>query len=140
MMTNIKKELLDSYSSANYFVYANPTFIMNIGKFSKELNKLLQDLNYLNASFITAFNPYSQNFKLEENRSRNKILESRIQAMQFDYIKGDGRCINSNVVGEESFLIFGISREKASLLGKQSEQNAIVYCEETSIPDLILLR
>tara|TARA_B100000035_G_scaffold311580_1_gene321373 strand:- start:14530 stop:15021 length:492 start_codon:yes stop_codon:yes gene_type:complete len=140
IMSKIKKELLDSYSSANYHVYASSPFIMNIGKFSNELSKLMKDLNFLSASFITAFNPYSQKLDIQENRSRNKVLELKIQAMQFQYIKGDGRCINSKEVGEESFLVFGISKKEATLLGEESEQNAIVFCEGEAIPDLLLLK
>ena len=29
-MSNIKQELLDSYTEANYHVYANPSFILKI--------------------------------------------------------------------------------------------------------------
>ena len=139
-MSNIKQELLDSYTEANYHVYANPSFILKIGQSSKELRKLLTDLNVKFAAFITAFNPYSIELELIENKLRNKNLEEKIKSMQLHYIKGDGRCRKSNEVGEEGFLIFGITRDEASLLGKQSEQNAIVYCEVSSIPDLILLR
>ena len=139
-MSNIKQELLDSYTEANYHVYANPSFILKIGHSSKELRKLLTDLNVKFAAFITAFNPYSIELELIENKLRNKNLEEKIKSMQLHYIKGDGRCRKSNEVGEEGFLIFGITRDEASLLGKQSEQNAIVYCEVSSIPDLILLR
>ena len=139
-MSKIKKELIDSYSSANYFVYADPPFTMNIRKFSNELSKLMKDLNFFSASFITAFNPYSQNLELQDNRSRNKVLELKIQAMQLHYLKGDGRCMDSKKVGEESFLVFGTSKMEAARLGEEFEQNAIVFCERDAIPDLLLLK
>lgn len=139
-MSNINQELLNSYSSASYHIYADPPFILKIGKFSKELNRLMKDLNFLSASFITAFNPYSQKLELHENKSRNKVLELKIQAMQFHYIKGDGRCMNSKEVGEESFLVFGISKKEATCLGEESQQNAIVFCEVEAIPELLLLK
>ena len=139
-MSNIKQELLESYTEANYHVYANPSFILKIGQSSKELRKLLADLNVKFAAFITAFNPYSKELELIENRSRNKILEGKIKSLALYYIKGDGRCGDSGQVGEESFLVFGLSKKQAINLGMESQQNAIVVCEMNAKPSLLLLK
>ena len=140
MTTNIKKELLDSYTAANYHVYAVPSFILKIDILSKELRKLLIELNVKFAAFITAFNPYSQELSLKENRLRNKKLEGKIQSLDLYYIKGDGRCGDSDEVGEESFLVFGLSKIQAINLGKESQQNAIVVCDTNATPSLLLLK
>ena len=139
-MSNIKQELLDSYTEANYHVYADPSFILKIGISSKELSKLLMELNVKFVAFITAFNPYSQELLLKENRLRNKKLEGKIQSLDFYYIKGDGRCGDSGDVGEESFLVFGLSERQAINLGKESQQNAIVVCGMHATPSLLLLK
>ena len=139
-MSNIKQELLDSYTEANYHVYANPSFILKIGQSSKELRKLLTHLNVEFAAFITAFNPYSNELELFENRLRNKKLEGKIQSLALYYIKGDGRCGDSGEVGEESFLVFGLSKKQAIKLGTESQQNAIVVCETNATPSLLLLK
>ena len=139
-MSNIKQELLDSYTEANYHVYANPSFILKIGQSSKELRKLLTDLNVKFAALITAFNPYSKELGLIENRLRNKILEGKIKSLALYYIKGDGRCGDSGEVGEESFLVFGLSKKQAINLGMESQQNAIVVCETNATPSLLLLK
>jgi hypothetical protein len=140
MISNIKQELLDSYATANYHVYADPSFILKIGKTSKELRKLLIDSNVKFAAFITAFNPYSHELQLKENRLRNKKLEEKIQSLDLYYINGDGRCGDSGEVGEESFLVFGLSKKQAINLGKESQQNAIVVCDRNAIPSLLLLK
>ena len=139
-MSNIKQELLDSYTEANYHVYANPSFILKIGQSSKELRKLLTDLNVKYAAFITAFNPYSRELELFENRLRNKKLEEKIQSLALYYIKGDGRCGDSGEVGEESFLVFGLSKKQAINLGMESKQNAIVVSGTNATPSLLLLK
>ena len=140
MTTNINKELLDSYNEANYHVYADPSFIFKIDISSKELRKLLIELNVKFAAFITAFNPYSQELSLKKNRLRNKKLEGKIQSLDLYYIKGDGRCGDSSEVGEESFLVFGLSKKQAINLGKESQQNAIVVCDSNATPSLLLLK
>jgi len=139
-MSNIKQELLDSYTEANYHVYANPSFILKIGQSSKELRKLLTDLNVKYAAFITAFNPYSRELEFIENRLRNKKLEEKIQSLALYYIKGDGRCRDSGEVGEESFLVFGLSKKQAINLGMESKQNAIVVSGTNATPSLLLLK
>ena len=139
-MSNIKQELLDSYTEANYHVYANPSFILKIGQSSKELRKLLTDLNVKFAALITAFNPYSKELGLIENRLRNKILEGKIKSLALYYIKGDGRCGDSGEVGEESFLVFGLSKKQAINLGMESKQNAIVVSGTNATPSLLLLK
>ena len=140
MTTNIQKELLDSYTEANYHVYADPSFILKIDISSKELRILLIELNVKFAAFITAFNPYSQELPLKENRLRNKKLEGKIKSLDLYYIKGDGRCGDSVEVGEESFLVFGLSKKQAINLGKESQQNAIVVCGANATPSLLLLK
>ena len=139
-MSNIKQELLDSYTEANYHVYADPSFILKIDISSKELRKLLIELNVKFAAFITAFNPYSQELPLKENRLRNKKLEGKIKSLDLYYIKGDGRCGDSGEVGEESFLVFGLSKKQAINLGMESQQNAIVVSGKNAIPSLLLLK
>ena len=119
-MSDINQKLLKEYKTADYYIHAEPSFVLRIGISSNELRKLLTDLNVKFAAFITAFNPYSKELEFIENRLRNKSLEEKIKSMQFHYIKGEGRCSKSNEVGEEGFLIFGITRDEASLLGKQS--------------------
>ena len=140
MTTNIQKELLDSYTEANYHVYADPSFILKIDISSKELRILLIELNVKFAAFITAFNPYSQELPLKENRLRNKKLEGKIKSLDLYYIKGDGRCGDSVEVGEESFLVFGLSKKQAINLGMESQQNAIVVSGKNAIPSLLLLK
>ena len=139
-MSGISQKLLKEYKTADYYVFSEPSFILKIGISSKELRKLLIKLNVKFAAFITAFNPYSQELSLKENRLRNKKLEGKIQSLDLYYIKGDGRCGDSGEVGEESFLVFGLSKKQAINLGKESQQNAIVVCGTNATPSLLLLK
>ena len=139
-MSGISQKLLKEYKAADYYVFSEPSFILKIGISSKELRKLLIKLNVKFAAFITAFNPYSQELPLEENRLRNKKLEGKIQSLDLYYIKGDGRCGDSGEVGEESFLVFGLSKKQAINLGKELQQNAIVVCGTNAKPSLLLLK
>ena len=136
----INSDLLQSYKSADYHVDASPSFILKIGIHSAELDSIYNTSHKYTAAFITAFNPYSQELSNQENKDRNYKLEELIQSLHFDYIHGEGKCGNDDWDGEESFLIIGISEEQASEIGKQFEQNAIVWCNKDAIPQLLLLK
>ena len=41
--------------------------------------------------------------------------------------------------GEDSFLVLGISLEAVKTLGRRFGQNAVLWCDATAIPQLILL-
>jgi hypothetical protein len=136
----ITPSLLESYKSANYHVDALPSFILKIGMRSPELESIYKTSHKYTAAFITAFNPYSQELSNQENKDRNHKLEELIQSLHFDYIHGEGKCDDGDWDGEESFLIFGISENQASEIGKEFEQNAIVWCDKDAIPQLVLLK
>lgn len=42
--------------------------------------------------------------------------------------------------GEPSYLVLGLSFETAKELGCKYVQNAIIWCDEKAIPELVLLR
>jgi hypothetical protein len=87
-------------------------------------------------SYYCFFNNYS----LQITKSIIFDLEELIQSLHFDYIHGEGKCGDGDWDGEESFLIFGISENQASEIGKKFEQNAIVWCGKDAIPQLVLLK
>jgi hypothetical protein len=132
--------LIESYKSADYHVDASPSFILKIGMQSPELADVYEKSHKHTAAFITAFNPYSQELSTQENKDRNHKLEELIQSLDFDYIHGEGKCGDGDWDGEKSFLIFGISEKQSSEIGKEFEQNAIVWCDKDAIPQLLLLK
>ena len=136
----ITPPLLESYKSANYHVDGSPSFVLKIGMHSPELESIYKTSHKHTAAFITAFNPYSQELSNKENRDRNHKLEELIQSLDFDYIHGEGKCGDGDWDGEMSFLIFGINENQASEIGKEFEQNAIVWCDKDAIPQLVLLK
>lgn len=141
-MTNatIPQNLLDSYQSAEYHVNAVQPFMLKIGIYSQELKCLLENSKQKCAAFITAYNPGSIELPDEVNKARNQKLEALIQSMGYSYLHGVGKCADDHWVGEASLLILGMDKEAASGIGKQVEQNAIVWCADDAVPQLVLLK
>ena len=138
--TKIDSSLLNEYRAASYHIYSNPPFIFKVGQYSADLKILMNNYKKNTAAFVTAFNPQSKELILKENQIRNRQLEQEIRLLDFFYIKGDGRCNESETVGEESFLIFGITRDQSTYLAMNYDQNAIIWCGEDAKPQLLLVR
>ncbi len=122
----ITKELLDAYLSTVYKVY-NPPMELRIGEYSHEIDSLLQAQGNTSWAFITAFNPYSRFLTDSENERRHEELKSFVN--EYAIYEGEGVGEDKRWKSEKSLLIIGISTEEAMKLGKEFEQNAIVFGE-----------
>ena len=136
----LDQDLISAYKATSFHVKAEPAFTLNIGKVSNELNALFKQNNISNASFITAWNPYSKSLSDEENQARNKELKNELNIRSLKFIDGFGQDPLGQWSGEDSFLVFGIGLEASKKLGNQFEQNAIVWSDKDAVPQLILLR
>ncbi len=79
-------------------------------------------------SLITGQNPFSQPLTEVENAERNQKMRSEIKAREWDY--GDSSGIASDQAWcEDGFVIWDVSVEAVLELGRQFEQNAIIFGE-----------
>ena len=138
--TNISSENLESYTNADYYVYSDPKFILKIGKKNLNLIDLYQKFNASQASFLTAYNPISQEMTFEQNESMNNKLETLLVKMNYPFILAEGVCPESQFPGEKSFLVFGTELLIAKELGNKFQQNAVLWINKDAIPQLILLK
>lgn len=124
------------YLETNYIVdiLSQP---IRINQFNQELNELLKLNDCKTWAYITAYNPFSKIISDNENKLRNKKLESQLS--EFKIYNGRGCGIDGNWPQEESFLILGIARNDAIELGEKFEQNAIVIGSIDAVPELITL-
>ena len=132
--------LIDAYKAADFHVFSGSSFILKKDQYSEELHQIFVENAVQSAAFITANNPYSNELTNEENIDRNKQLENQLKQMDFEYIPGEGRSRKEDWAEEASFLVLGINKMTSCELGKQFEQNAIVWCDKDAVPRLILLR
>ena len=92
------------------------------------------------AAFITAENPYSTQSAAHDNAASQALLKSELAALGATVFEGVGQGDDPNWPGEESYLAVGISRDQACLLGRNYQQNAIVWIGANGTPELVLLR
>jgi hypothetical protein len=84
----------------------------------------LKDLGWKEYFVITAWNPFSEELLLTENRARNIALHEELLEMGAELLKAVGRS-NDWMWLEESFAVKGISQSKMIQMAKKYQQNAI---------------
>lgn len=162
-MSDVSNEKIQAYEQAAYFVLKKHEFDLHPDNidfrvYCKQNNQfidtLLERLQLSSWALVTAWNPESSDtIPMEENKAQNASLICDIQKQQHFHIRyGFGAARNydpqkspseqKDVIWspEESFLILGISRESAIMLGKKYRQNAILFGEKHGLAELVLCR
>jgi len=138
--TDIDSQTLRAYRETEYRVAGEPPFIMRIGEPCPALASLHASLGVACSAFVTACNPHSQRLSPAENTARQEELAGWLKTRDMPSLRGWGAHPDGNWPAEASFLVPGLALETACELGRNFEQNAVVWTDSSSIPELILLR
>ena len=87
---------------------------------------------------VSAVQPDANRTEIE--RKRQEALLAELSRRKLVALRGIGQHPTNAWPGEPSFLVPGVTRRDAQALGRQFEQNAIVWSGRDALPELILLR
>jgi hypothetical protein len=138
--THLDSELIEAYSATEYRVDSDPPLALAVGVASSALKSVYSARRVDSAAFVTAYNPFSQQLSEQQNAFRQEALGAELAKRGLTFIAGVGQHPSGDWPGEPSFLVLGIALEAAKSLGRQFEQNAIIWCGPDAVPILILLR
>jgi hypothetical protein len=136
----VSPELLKAYENTDFCVLEPNKFTLRIGSKSPDLAKMYIEMGVHSAGFLTASNPYSGEVTAEQNKRALNDLSRALSLDGLPTLIAIGVDPSGEWPGEESFLVPGISIERAKMLGAEFEQNAIVWAGPDAVPSLILLR
>jgi uncharacterized protein DUF3293 len=139
--SEISPNLIASYKAADYqAIVHTDAFTLHIDQYSASLHQLLIRSDHQCAVFITAFNPLSQPQNPQKNLTCNAQLRKVLT--QHTHLVFEGASTDPSKLWptEKSYLALGINLKTAMTLGKQFDQNAIVWIDTDAIPRLVLLR
>lgn len=140
-MSRIPADLLAAYLRTEYRASTdNGDVVLRIGEPSMELARLFASTGKSGVAFITAENPFSQALPAEENAARQAALRSDLTALGATIYEGEGRGEDPSWPAEASFLVVGLTRDQACELGRNYQQNAVVWTEFGVATQLELLR
>ena len=142
--TVIYPSLTQAYLATDYGVNADPPFVLKVGAFSEPLAWLLERHHCDCAAYLTACNPFSEDLEAAENALRQAELSRELKERSLRFIEGVGQGSQGEAPeqrpGEASFLVLGLSLEASRALGRKHEQNALIWCGQNAVPQLVLLR
>ena len=136
----IAQSSIQAYLETNYDVHGATPLTLNIGVANAGLAALHTFHSVESSAYVTACNPFSQALDDSVNDARQAVLACELHQHGLTHIKGIGQHPSNDWPGEQSFLVLGLSREDARMLGARHEQNAIVWCDHDAKPELVLLR
>ena len=88
--------------------------------------KQIKNLGWNEYFVITAWNPFSKQLSLDENRRRNSELEQDLLTVNAELLKAIGRSNDWKWV-EESFAVRNMSLSEIVEVAKKYQQNAIFH-------------
>lgn len=141
----IPPDTVQAYRETHYEVQADDTlgnapFMLKIGEYCEALRDVHARRQVDRSAYLTACNPYSEQYDERRNAASQTGLYAEIEERGLRCFPGVGKHPTGPWPGEDSFLVLGLSLEDAKALGRQFEQNAIVWCGADAVPKLILLR
>jgi hypothetical protein len=136
----IDAETLQAYRETNYRVLEGPPMTLHVDAACPELLLLHARYQVSCSAFITACNPLGIRTAAPLNAQRQEVLLAELSRRKVVALRGIGQHPTNQWPGEPSFLVLGVTRRTAQALGRQFEQNALVWAGLAAVPELILLR
>jgi hypothetical protein len=140
----ISDQVIAAYRSANYRVESSgKPFVLRIDRYSEPLSRLFASSGHQCAAFVTAFNPWGEPQGSDANLAASARLLDRLRHLpggEDRVIAGMGCDPRGIWVEEKSFLVLGLELDASKTLGREFDQNAIVWAGTDAISRLVLLR
>ncbi|MEO7539154.1 MAG: DUF3293 domain-containing protein [Pyrinomonadaceae bacterium] len=130
-----RPKLEAAYRLTNYVVDdRGVNFTIRLDGDNVALREFLAGNNAPMWTFLTAYNPFSQTLPDEENNARQSRLMSALYLRDYEYYEGRGIGDDRE---EPSLFVINVGREEAIGLGRQFDQNAILWGESNGKAELI---
>ena len=140
-LSEIPREKYEAYRKAEYrFVYCTKLITVRTGEVSAELLKIYSEISLSSGVFITAYNPFGRRRSTSENDTANKRLLLDLGKLTSYITDGEWVDSSSDWSIEKSFFAFGVSLDTANDLGRQYQQDALVWTGPDAFTHLVLLR
>jgi len=138
--SEIEHDTIQAFMETEYHVFGDSPFVLRIGELNSALAAACKHHGAEFCAYITACNPNCKPLDDEGNAQRHALFRQELKGRSLAFIEGEGRHPSNGWPGEASFLIFGIDLESARYLSRQMQQDAFVWADFDSRPQLILLR
>lgn len=131
--------LVSAYRATGYVAGAGDwRIVLRVGERSEALVRVMVERGVTTAAFITAWNPFSVPQSPVDNEAAQRALVADVAGGGWHAIEGQGSGDDGAWPPEPSLLVLGIDEIAAKALMVRYRQNAIVWCGEDGVPELLL--
>jgi len=138
--SRIDPATVQAYRETEYRVLGTVPAVLCVGVRCADLEVLHRAHQTTCSAFVTACNPLGHIVSDRINARQQQALVEEISRRGLVAIPGIGVHPAGEWRGEPSFLVPGLSRDAAAELGRQFEQNALIWSGADAVPELLLLR
>ena len=129
--------LEEAYHKTTYKIYDRKvSYDLRIDKLNADFQTFCKEKKITSWAVITAYNPYSKPCSSIDNQRNNAALRRVLQSIFLTVLEADGIPDDSNWETEKSYFTYNLPLEQAQKIGRQFQQNAIVYGKEDGIARL----
>ena len=129
----------EQYKEALYQIKNFPDVRIRPGYKNPSIDDLLNKYQVDRGAIITPYNPRSKKLSVEENEAKLLLFKHQILQLGLPYLD----TVSSDEQGdwlEYGVLVMGIDLIKAREIGREYEQNALIYMQSNSAPEVIWIR
>jgi Protein of unknown function (DUF3293) len=139
--TKIPRDLIAAYLRTQYSFEGDAgQVVVRIGELCPVAAHLIKEFKSPGAFYITAYNPGSEPKSNEQNETASKLLRDVLPTQPGYVLAAKGEDPRGEWDAEPGFMVFGLARKDAEVLGERFGQNAIVWIDPSGLPELALLR
>ena len=139
--TRISADKVRAYRATDYRLgHTTQDIVLAPGLRSDRLAELFASKSVTCGAFLTGFNPLGTQNSDTENDQAHAQLVTVLTDLGLEFIEGSGSEEGTHWPAEKSLFALGLSREGATSIGQQFDQDAIVWVGDSAVPELVLLR
>ncbi|AOX99252.1 DUF3293 domain-containing protein [Jeongeupia sp. USM3] len=128
-MDAVERQRLEAAYRATRYVVPALQLGLRIGRRHPDLDAVLQQHGVVAWAFVSAANPRSVALCEHENRARHQNLTDTLAQCGVTWFDGIGEPLDAGWAPESSALVLGVSAERATQLGHDFDQYAVVFGE-----------
>ena len=139
--TRISADKIRAYRATDYRLgHTTQDTVLAPGLRSDRLAELFASKSVTCGAFLTAFNPLGTHRSDTENDEAHAELTKTLAHLGLESIEGSGSEVGTQWPAEKSLFALGLNRKDAIAIGRQFDQDAIVWVGDSAVPELVLLR
>ena len=139
--TTIAADKVRAYRATDYRLgHTTQDIVLAPGLRSDRLAELFASKSVTCGAFLTAFNPLGTQKSDTENDQAHAQLATVLTDLGLEFIEGSGSEVDTHWPAEKSLFALGLNCKDAIAIGRQFDQDAIVWVGDSAVPELVLLR